>query len=408
MTTQPSLPAGRIPAPPRRRSIRALVEWPLLILATAAGLGVWGHGIVVRNYDHDEFQRAHSVWLASQGLRPYSELFEVHPPYFILLTPIVRAWPEPCTALLALRLFNMVGNLAFLGGLVALGWTADGRGNRWAWLGVAWVAFDPRVLDFLVEFRIDGWGYALAAWSLVGFQRGTSTSRRFAWFGVGSGIATLLFCPKLALLPPLVVLFELTRLRPAGRAALRLGAAYLAGVAIAGLFFALFLGVNRIALDRTYLLLFRYHTLSNAHSAFHLGLLRQVAEAKVLVVPIILGMLVWTLDAVKRRALVAAYTPAVGVWLMIQALLVAYPYKQYYAAWFLFASVFVIALGRALEGFWGWLAHLLFIAAPVTTIQSAGVAEYVIGHSPNQFQCAAIRIMNVLARPDDRVVAPPS
>ncbi len=408
MTTHPPPDAARTAATQGRRSLRAGVEWLLLVLAIAAGLGAWGHGIVARRYDHDEFQRAHSVWLASEGLRPYSELFEVHPPYFILLTPIVRAWPEPCSALRALRLFSMMGNLFLLGGLVALGWTADRRGNRWAWLGVAWVAFDPRVLDFLVEFRIDGWGYALAAWSTVGFQRGTRTWWRFASFGAGSGIATLLFCPKLAVLPPLVVGFELIRLRPGLRAALRLGAAYLAGVAIAGLFFALFLGVNRIALDRTYLLLFRYHTLSNAHSGFHLGLLRQVAEVKVLVVPILFGMLVWALDAVKRRAIVAAYPPAVGLWLVIQALLVAYPYKQYYASWFLFASIFVIVLGRALEGLWGWLAPLLFIAACVTTIQSAGVAEYVIGRSPNRFQCAAIRIMNVLARPDDRVVAPPS
>ena len=273
---------------------------------------------------------------------------------------------------------------------------------------MAWVAFDPRVLDFLVEFRIDGWGYALAAWSRVGLQRGARTRWRFATFGLGSGIATLLFCPKLAVLPPLVVGFELIRLRPGVRAALRLGAAYLAGVAIAGLFFALYLGVNRIALDRTYLLLFRYHTLSNAYSGFRHGLLRQVAAATFLVVPIILGMLVWALDAVKRRAFDDAYTPAVGLWLVIQALLVAYPYKQYYAAWFLFASMFVIVLGRALDRLWGWLAHLLFIAACVTTILSAGAADYGIGRSPNRSQCAAIRIMNVLARPDDRVVAPPS
>ena len=408
MTTQPLRDAARTPASPRRRSFRALVERLLLVLAIAAGLAAWSHGIVARSYDHDEFQRAHSVWLASQGLRPYSDLFEVHPPYFILLTPILRFWTDPCDALRALRLFSMTGNLLFLGGLIALGWSADRRGNRWAWLGVAWVAFDPRVLDFLVEFRIDGWGYALAAWSLVAFQHGTGTRLRFATFGVGSGIATLLFCPKLAVLPPLVVGFELIHLRPGVRAALRLGAAYMAGVAIAGLFFALFLGVNRIALDRTYLLLFRYHTLSNAHSAFRHGLLRQVAAATILVVPIILGMFVWALDAVKRRALVDAYTPAVGLWLVIQAFLVAYPYKQYYAAWFLFASVFVIVLGRALDRLWGWLAHLLFIAACVTTILSAGVADYGIGRSPNRSQCAAIRIMNVLAGPEDRVVGPPS
>ncbi len=406
MTTQPRPDSARAPALPGRPSVRAGVEWALLLLATAAGLAAWSHGIIARNFDHDEFQRAHSVWLASQGLRPYTELFEVHPPYFILLTPILRTCSEPCDALRALRLFSMVGNLAFLGGLIALGWSAQARGNRWAWLGVAFVAFHPRVIDFLVEFRIDGWGYAVAVWSLVVFLRGSRTPWRFATFGLGSGIATLLFCPKLAILPPLVVGFEL--LRPAIRAALRLGGAYVAGGAIAGLLFALYLTLNRIAVDRTYLLLFRYHTLSNTHSAFRHGLLRQIADAPILIVPTVLGMLLWVVDTLKRRAIVDAYPPAVGLWLMLQALLVAYPYKQYYAPWFLFASVFVIILGRALEQLWGWLAHLAFIGACLATIFAAGVADFGIGHSPNRFQCAAIRVMNVLARSDDRVVAPPS
>src|SRR5262249_1303597 len=158
-----------------------------------------------------EVQRIHSVWLASQGLRPYAELFEVHPPYFILLKPILRWWPEPCMALRALRLLAAVGNLAFLGGLVALGWSTVPRGGRWAWLCVACVAFHPRILDFLIEFRIDGWGYALAAWSAVFFLRRPGARWPFVGFGAASGIATLLFCPKLALLPPLVVGLELLR-----------------------------------------------------------------------------------------------------------------------------------------------------------------------------------------------------
>ena len=146
----PTLPDDAPPPPtPARRSFRARVDWALLLIALAAGLAAWGYGIVTRNYDHDEFQRAHSIWLASQGLRPYTEMFEVHPPYFILLTPIVRPWTDPCDALRALRVFSMVGNIAFLGGLVALGWSAPERENRWTWLGVAWVAFDPRVIDFL-------------------------------------------------------------------------------------------------------------------------------------------------------------------------------------------------------------------------------------------------------------------
>src|SRR4051794_7597994 len=122
-----------------RRPRRAIVEWTSLSLLIAAGVLAWGLGIVARDYDHDEGQRAHSGWLVPRGLRPYSELFEVHPPYFVLLTPILARFPEPCSFLRALRVFSAVGNFAFLLALIALG--RGGVGMRWALLGVACVAF---------------------------------------------------------------------------------------------------------------------------------------------------------------------------------------------------------------------------------------------------------------------------
>ncbi|MEA2632966.1 MAG: hypothetical protein QOE66_3185, partial [Chloroflexota bacterium] len=317
--TNPTRPDdAAAPAPGLRPSLLALAERGMLVVLIAAGLYAWEIGIVHRDYDYDEVQRAHSVWLASRGLRPYTDLFEVHPPYFVLLKPIVERWTDPCDALRALRIFAALGNLAFLGGLVALGRTLAPRGGRWAGLGVAFVAFHPKVLDFLVEFRIDGWGYAPAAWGLVGFLRRPGMRGRFATFGILSGIATLL-CPKLALLPPLVVGFEILREWRSWREALRMGSAYALGLGIAALVFASYLAANRIALDRTYLLLFRYHTLSNAHSSYRHGLLRQLVGTPLLLVPIALGALVWAIDAVKRRSLAGAYPPALGLWLVIQA-----------------------------------------------------------------------------------------
>jgi hypothetical protein len=405
--TPPDEAPARSPMTSRLPSLLALAERGMLVLLVAAGLYAWGVGVVHRGYDYDEVQRAHSVWLASRGLRPYVDFFEVHPPYFVLLTPILQRWPDPCAALLALRLFAMLGNLAFLGGLVALGGTSRPMGGRWAWLGVAFVAFHPKVLDFLVEFRIDGWGYALAAWCLVVFLRCPGVRRRFATFGAWSGIATL-FCPKLAILPPLIVGFALLQERRSWREAFRPGAAYGLGLGLAGLGFALFLAVNRIALDRTYLLLFRYHTLSNAHSAYHQGLLRQVAATPPLTVPIVLGAVAWTWDVARRRSLADVYHPALGLWLVIQALLVAYHYKQYYAPWFLFASAFVILFGRALDAPWRPLGALAFFAAcGVTIVAPPSIASLWERASQSRGQCAAIRAMNVLAAPDDRVVAPP-
>jgi hypothetical protein len=382
-------------------------SWGLLALTLAAGIAAWWVGIVTRNYDYDEIQRAHSVWLASQGLRPYTGFFEVHPPYFLLVAPIVRTWTDPCDLLVALRLFSMMGNLAFLGALVALGRRCSDTRPRWGWLGVAFVAFYPRVLDYLVEFRIDGWGYALAAWSVFGFVRRHYRAASFMIFGVLSGVATLILCPKVALLPPLVVLCEVLRSRPGLSRGFGCVAAFATGLGIAGLLFVLFLQAYGVSLEATYLLLFRYHTLSNAHSAYHNGLLRQIAGTPLLLVPIILGAVAWV-DDLRRHSKGDAYLPAVGAWLLIQALLVSYPYKQYYAPWFLFGSAFTIVLGNRLDAYWRPFGGVAFVAACLGTLVACqGIAQLWMRYNPAKAECAAIRVMNALTGIRDRVVAPP-
>jgi hypothetical protein len=401
-------PAAPTRARPHGAAPWTLVTWGLVALTLAAGIAAWWVGIVSRNYDYDEVQRAHSVWLASQGLRPYSEFFEVHPPYFVLLAPIVRTWTDPCDLLRALRLFSLAGNLAFLGALVALGWRCAETRSHWAWLGVACVGFHPRVLDYLVEFRIDGWGYALVAWSLFGCLGRLDKPTYLTIFGVLSGTATLLFCPKVALLPPLIVLCEVLRSRPGLHRGVRRAAAYVIGLAIAGVLFVLFLLASGIPLDGTYLLLFRYHTLSNAHSAYHHGLMRQIATAPFLLVPILLGLVAWVVDTRRRCSLGDAYLPAVGVWLLIQALLVSYPYKQYYAPWFLFGSAFAIVLGNRLETLWRPLGGVAAVAACLGTLLACvGIAQLWMRYNPGRAECAAIRVMNILAGIRDSVVAPP-
>jgi hypothetical protein len=307
-----------------------------------------------------------------------------------------------------LRLFSMAGNLAFLGGLVALGSSGAETRKRWVWLGVAFVAFYPPVLEYLVEFRIDGWGYALVAWSLFGFLRRADKARSFAIFGVLSGVATLLFCPKVALLPPLAVLWAVLRSRPGLRRGSGRTAAFALGLGIAGLLFVLFLQAHGVPLEATYLLLFRYHTLSNAHSAYHNGLLRQIAGTPFLLVPILLGVVSFVAETQRRRPIGDAYLPALGTWLLIQALLVSYPYKQYYAPWFLFGSAFTMVLGNRLDALWRPLGGVAFVVACLgTLVISQGVALLWMRYNPARAECAAVRIMNVLAGIRDRVVAPP-
>ncbi len=410
-----NLHAPERPGPARSRrlvdrmgSALGIVEWGALALLIVAGLAAWWIGILHKSYDHDEVQRAHSVWLVSRGLRPYSEMFEVHPPYFVLLTPILRHWADPCEALRAFRIFSAAGNLAFLGALVALGWSPGARGKRWAVVGVAFVAFYPKVLDYLIEFRIDAWGYALGAWGAVLFLRRPEIRGRFATFGILSGLATLFFCPKLAFWPPLIVGGILLRERRTWRETIRRVLAYGLGVGIAGVVFALFLAWNRIALDRIYLLLFRYHTLSNANSAHRSGLLRQIVQTPTLLAPIALGGLAHGVGVVRSRAKANVYPLALGIWLVIQALLVAYHYKQYYAPWFLLASTFVVVLGRDLDRAWRPIGTLALVAGCGTTALAAvGIAQLWDHYRPARAQCAQIRALNVLAGPEDRVVAPP-
>src|ERR1700733_8227881 len=172
-----------------------------------AGVGAWGVMILHRGFDYDEVLRAHSIWMTSQGLRPYHDFLEIHPPYFSLLAPMAQRFAEPGELLLALRLVAAIGNVLFLVGLVGVAIVGMGVRLLPALLATALLAFHPDVLTFLAEFRIDGWGYALALWTIVWFFR-SKVAWRYAGLGVGTGIPILLFCPKLALLPPLILFIE--------------------------------------------------------------------------------------------------------------------------------------------------------------------------------------------------------
>lgn len=336
-------PAPAAARPPRGRL--ATIESLALGAAIACGLVAWGVGLRTCGYDYDEVVRAHSVWLASQGLRPYNDFFEVHPPYFALLVPVIRGMHDP---LLALRIFAAAGNLLFLGGLGVLAARLVEGDRRWAWLGLAVVATQPDVLNDLVEFRIDGWGYALAAWALVRHgRRGADPgpARDFE-LGAVTGLATLLFCPKLTILPALVVLAAQARGRPTlGRAA-RAGLAYLAGVGVAGGLFLGWLAWQGIEAGRMFQLLVRYHAVSGANASFRLGLLRAIGAHPAAAGAVGAGVVAWAVGRAARRTRPGAYELGLLAWLAAQAVLVAYPYKQYYAPWFLFAAGYLAFVGQ--------------------------------------------------------------
>ena len=393
-------------------SVVAVVEVASLALMIGSGAAAWLVGIFTRGYDYDEVLRAHSIWLTSRGLRPYLDFFEVHPPYFVLLSPLLRVFADPVDAMRALRVTTALGNVVFLGGLVRLGAMSLSAevSKRWAWLGIAAVAFNPFILDYLVEFRIDGWGYAAIAWSTVVYCRGRGKRGmiRILTFGLVTAFASALLSPKMVLLPPLIMAFDLIGRFESWRGLVRSGIAYLAGVGLAASLFLAYLWLNGIGLERTILLLGRYHAVSNAHAGFRYGLFGQVVLMRTLLGLIVTGAAGWVWNRLRRRRPGGPYEPALAVWLAAQMLLVSYPYKQYYAPWFLFASGFVPSTGPILGGVLKGGRGVVYILACVLSMQgSYQIARFWAGTGVAASENAMIRWMNKVSSPEDRVIGSP-
>ncbi len=395
-------------APPNR-TLGARVEILVLVLAIATGIAAWGVGICTLGYDYDEVMRAHSIWLAAQGLRPYRDFLDCHPPYFVLLTPFVRSHADDPGALLwSLRLLSAAGNLLFLGGLLALGAASVASRRRFALLGITVVAFHPAVLEFLVEFRIDGWGYALAVWSIYRFRQLPRGAYRGFELGVLTGIASLLICPKLALLPPLIIVFEQLFAWEPIRIGVRACIAYLAGLGVAAGLFALYLMWHGIDFDRTFQILVRYNAVSNANLDIRPSLLENIVHMRVLFWATLAGVGSWAVDHVRHRSRPQAYEVALAVWLVAQPLLVSYPSKQYYAPWFLLASCFLVYLCRDVSDLLGRTRVLGFVAVcALTALADLQTTRRWSEVNDARTHDRLLRWMNRVTRSDDRVVASP-
>src|ERR1700677_137513 len=376
----------------------------LITLVLIAGGIVWGLMILHRHYDYDEVLRAHSIWMTSQGLRPYHDFFEAHPPYFALLAPLARNLTDPSPLLITLRLIATTGNLLFLAGLATLAARTGGQGWLVAILGTALTAFCPAVLEFLTEFRIDGWGYSLAVWSIIGFLHSTRTWR-YIGLGAGTGIATLLFCPKLALLPPMILVFEQIKARASLRNALWAFGSYALGIGIAGGLFWLWLLANGIEVNMVFACLVKFNGLSNATSGDGRGLLREITRQWTLTVPFIAAFAVWTIQCFRARSFPAIYPAALALWLFAQAALVSYPYKQYYGPWFLFASGFFPFLYAVFQAFPKYITSAVFFGLCALSITVSGLAAFSWANlHESEAEENVIRLMNGITEPGDRVV----
>jgi hypothetical protein len=111
---------------------------------------------------------------------------------------------------------------------------------------------------------------------------------------------------------------------------------------------------------------------------------------------------------VRRGTAFSPYQAALLLWLLVQSVIVTYPYKQYYAPWFLFASGLVppllALLGGAFRGARGAVCLAAFVLIAYGLFP---IARFWNATNVASADNALIRWMNRVSAPEDRVVGSP-
>ncbi len=173
---------------------------------------------------------------------------------------------------------------------------------------------------------------------------------------------------------------------------------------------ALYLACLEIDFDGAYQMVFRYNAVHNANAGYQARLLNSIVQNTTLFWAILAGLICWAVSRIRQGSgsRADAYLPALAVWLGVQALLVAYPFKQYYAPWFLFASIFLVFLGRALSDLFGRTSVAVFLTVCiVTAFVDLRAAQSLLTADEAAGQHLLLRWMNSVTLPEDRVVASP-
>ena len=118
-----------------------------------------------------------------------------------------------------------------------------------------------------------------------------------------------------------------------------------------------------------YQMVVRYNWLHNANAGYEVRLLQSIVHNTTLFWATLAGVICWAVRCFRHGSGSRddAYLPALAVWLAIQAFLVAYPFKQYYAPWFLFASIFLVFVGQALSDLLGRGSVAVFLTVCIVT-----------------------------------------
>jgi hypothetical protein len=344
----------------------------MVAVLIAVGASTWINGILHRAFDYDEWVHAYESWLVSGGLKPFRDFFECHPPFaWYPLSLFFRVFGNSYNLLFVFRFLTGIGHLVFLVAMlknVALSLRELPTPVRLpllpAAVAVAFIAMQPAIIEYLVEFRLDSWPNALLMIAIYRYRLRRADALRSSIELAALSTAAILCSPKLVMF---VGLFGVASVVVDDRRLVRAGGMLAGGLGMLGLGagFLKLAGHNPV---HVYRLALGYHSVLNAKGGFGHGVYEIVWSLTAMRNVVIASAIAWPLVA-WRRLHRAPFEIAALLFLVLQLRLVGFGYKQYYAPWFLLAITFLPyleVLARRMK-----LVHsLLLVAAVLFTFDS--------------------------------------
>lgn len=342
----------------------------LVLLAILAAAGFWA--VLHKGFDYDEVEHAYAANLIRKGMRPVADFYEPHPPlpwYLLSLAPLILG-DDHQRVLVAYRLLTIAGHILFFAGLaknVSLSFARlePPRALTFRTFALALAVIVPSerwIMEYLSEIRPDSWPNALLVWGIYRYRRGSPrVVRAAAELGFMVGMAVLC-SPKLFVFPSLFVAatlaVETERLRRL--AGLALGSVMaLAAMALAVL-------AAGLPLVNVGIFSYVFHHILNKKAGFDHALFLILRSYPVTTAIAVVGVCGW-IAVVRKRIYRSPFELSVVGYLVVQAIIVSFGYKQYVAPWYLLGALtFLPYLDLALSR----IKPLHAIAAAVAVVYS--------------------------------------
>lgn len=405
-------PRAAAPRDPRRLSAEALLLGLTLLTASACIFAAtrW------LRINYDEYANVHATWLVAQGARPYADFQTMYTPFFwYLFAPVLALLPQTFASVLTLRAANAASSLALIFALaLLLRRTFTERAPRlWSLGALAIMIFQVPVIATLAQFRADHLSAALLLLSMLLLSDEAPGTRRA--FAAGTLlVVSLALGQKLILLEAFFVAALAAReWRFCRRGLPRRTAAAGAGAAAAAAALALFCLAARIDPTQIPRAVFALqYRLISGYPRFGLlfFLWDQIRQAPFkLLPPLAFGL--WGLwrsrDGFRDRRWIAL---VFGIFALIQAAWVRYPFDQYgdavYLCWAFPLALFFDQARRVCFRGGLILLTLALLAADFAGLRAAARDDCRFG-AETRLQVALGDAMLKLAPPDQPVSAQP-